>query len=165
MLTVVATGLTVLMGPWVAMAQDAKGDRDLTTRRAEAEYLKARLAHIEAEIALIEFEQGNLSRALQAAKSDTTLAQSHLETRKEALEFTKKMFSFGYVPESRLTQEKLNYERAVITLATNKTKLELLERQSKKTHGELTADAEKALAEELAKKDAFERLRKQKDDQ
>jgi hypothetical protein len=165
-LAALVAGLATLMVPHAATAQDAKGDRNLATKRAEAEYLKARLANVEAEIALIEYRQNTFPKNLESTKNDIIRAKQDLEVKKEALELTKKKFSTGEVSEERLTQDKINYERALIALENNKTKLDVLLKYTRdKSLKELTAEAEKTLAEVLAKKGAFERARDQQDEQ
>ncbi|MFO0956675.1 MAG: efflux RND transporter periplasmic adaptor subunit [Isosphaeraceae bacterium] len=147
-----------------AQLNDNLDTQKIATASAQANLENAKKTLEVAEIAVREYEEGTYPQSVQSAESDIILARSDLQSKKESLDFNQKMFDFKYIPESKLTQEKLNYERSKITLENNKTKLEVLKKYTyDKTIKELRADVEKATADMLAKETTYN-LEKQKEE-
>lgn len=147
-----------------AQLNDNLDTQKIATASAQANLENARKTLEVAEIAVREYEEGTYPQSIQSAESDIILARSDLQSKKESLDFNQRMFDYKYIPESKLTQEKLNHEKAKLTLQTNQTKLMVLKNFTyDKTIKELRADVEKATADMLAKETTYN-LEKQKEE-
>ena len=121
----------------------------------------ARLARVNAEIAVKDYGEGTFPRELASAVSEIDKAEDQLNRVKAEAEWADRIRSKGYLLLIRDDlSERLAVQRATFAVEQARTRKVVLEGYTKaKVIGGLAAQVEKARAIELVKKAAYDRLR------
>ena len=132
--------------------------QQLVTRRAEANYHRARLSREVAEIAVLEYEDGIFKQDLATVEAEIKLAESDLSRSEDRLDWAKRMHKKGFVSKAGLTSEQQTLKKARFAVEQVQSKRKVLVEYTKgKTVKELKSEVEKARSDELAKKGTWER--------
>jgi multidrug efflux pump subunit AcrA (membrane-fusion protein) len=136
---------------------DQLTNQKIATQSAEASYQNAKLTREVAEIAVREYEEGLYKQDLATSLGEISLAKADLSRAADRLDWANRMYEKGYVSKASKVSEELNYQKANFALEQAQSKLNVLENYTKaKTMKELRSDVEKALSDELAKKQTFQ---------
>jgi hypothetical protein len=131
--------------------------QQLATRKAKAAYESARLTHEIAEIAVIEYQEGIFAQDLATVDAEIKLARSDLARAEDRLKRTRRMVEKKFKPMAQKISEELSFKKAKFTLEQAQSKRKVLVDYTKaKTIKELKSEVEKARADELAKREAWE---------
>ncbi|AMV38999.1 efflux RND transporter periplasmic adaptor subunit [Planctomyces sp. SH-PL62] len=132
-------------------------NQKISTQGADAAYQQAKLTREVAEIAVKEYEEGIYQQDKATINGEIKLAESDLARAADRVDWANRMFDKGYVSRAQKVSEELNHQKAQFSLEQAMSKLTVLENFTKaKTIKELKSDVEKALSDELAKKQTFE---------
>lgn len=143
-----------------ASAQDAKADQAIATLMAEADYLRAQLARVNAEISLAQYIHRTYPQELEALKSEFALAEAERKRAEDRLEWARRMFEKGPIPKSQQLFDKFRHDQKVFAVEQARTKLKVFAQYTKdKTIKELQSEVEKARSDESAKRSAYEEAR------
>jgi hypothetical protein len=131
--------------------------QQITARKAEAEYHRARLEREIAEIKLLDYQEGALPQDPATVDAEVALAESDLSRAEDRLQWAKRMFAKGFVSQAQRISEELATKRALFSLERAQTKKRVLVKFTKeKTIKHLEAEVAKARSEELARKSTWE---------
>jgi multidrug efflux pump subunit AcrA (membrane-fusion protein) len=140
-----------------ASLNDQLTNQKIATQGAEASYQNARLTREVAEIAVKEYEEGIYLQDKATIQGEIKLADSDLYRASDRVDWANRMYEKGYVSKAQKVSEELNYQKAKFALEQAQSKLHVLEEYTKgKTIKELRSEVEKALSDELAKKQTFQ---------
>jgi len=132
--------------------------QQIAARKAEAEYHNARLTREIAEIAVLEYAEGILFQDIATVNGEIKLAESDLSRSQDRLDWARRMFDKGNIAMATKVSEELALKKAVFALQKAQVKKKVLVDYTKpKTIKELKSEGEKARANELAKKAAWQR--------
>lgn len=132
-------------------------NQKIATQGADAAYQQAKLTREVAEIAVKEYEEGIYQQDKATINGEIKLAESDLARAADRVDWANRMFDKGYVSRAQKVSEELNHQKARFALEQAQSKLSVLENFTKaKTIKELKSEVEKALSDELAKKQTFE---------
>lgn len=132
----------------------------ITAAQAEASYQQAKLTREVAETAVAEYEQGAFKQSLETIDGNIALAQAELKRAEDRYERSRRMGERGLLPVYPKTSDKFEFDKARLILEQARTSKDVLLKFTKeKTLKELKAEVEKARADELAKKAAWEAVR------
>lgn len=150
-------GLCVVVLPASAGAQESSAERELAAKRAEREYLMAKTARVDAEIAAAEFELREAPNFLEIAKYQQAEAVKALgESQKRLDEATR-----DKAPAERIGNAQLNVRRATIAISEADTKRQVLENYSLATiRSHLRKKLLEAQLHEAKRQSEFEQLMK-----
>jgi multidrug efflux pump subunit AcrA (membrane-fusion protein) len=161
-ITILAEGTRVKKGELVceldsAALKDQLTNQKIATQGAEAAYQNARLTREVAEIAVTEYVDGIYLQDKATIMGEIKLAESDLARASDRVDWATRMSKKGYVSEAQRVSEDLNFQKAKFTLEQNQSKFTVLENYTKgKTIKELKSEVEKALSDELAKKQTYQ---------
>jgi multidrug resistance efflux pump len=161
-ISIVPEGKKVAKGELVceldsASLKDQLTNQKIATQGAEASYQNARLTREVAEIAVKEYEEGIYLQDKATILGEIKLAESDLARAADRVDWANRMYEKGYVSKAQKVSEELNYQKAKFTLEQAQSKLHVLEEYTKgKTIKELRSEVEKALSDELAKKQTYQ---------
>lgn len=96
--------------------------------QARTDYRTAELRLQTAEASLREFQEGLKSQAEQAYEGDIVLAESNLETAIDRLNFSERMFGFGYTAPTKLATDRLTRLRAEESVKVARRALDIYRR-------------------------------------
>ncbi len=148
-----------------ASAQERRADRSVDSMRAEADYLRARLARVNAEIALASHMNANFEQELAMVNHEVALADLDLRRAEDRAVWSKEMRKKGFVSAASQTADELTLTRVKLDARdARKKRADLEESVLKKASQELRGDLEKAKSAEAEKKSAFEKLQTRQDD-
>jgi hypothetical protein len=130
--------------------------QQLATRKAKASYEIARSTRELAEIAVAEYQDLNYPRDLATIEREIKLAEADLTRSKERALWAKRMLEKKSIPKPQKIQEDLNVQKAKFALEQCASKLEVLKKYTSiKIIKALTSEVDKAIFDELAKKEAW----------
>jgi RND family efflux transporter MFP subunit len=161
-ISIVAEGTKVKKGELVCELDSASLNDQLTNQKiavqgADASYQNAKLTREVAEIAVKEYEEGIYLQDKATIQGEIKLAESDLARAGDRVDWANRMYEKGYVSKAQKVSEELNFQKAKFTLEQSQSKLNVLENYTKhKTIKELRSEVEKALSDELAKKQTFQ---------
>ncbi len=131
--------------------------QQIVTRRAEADYQKARLDHEIAELTLVDYRERTYSQDLATLDGEVSLAESDLSRAEDRLEWAKRMRAKGRVSIAVLQSAELSLKKAVFEHEQATARRALIGRFSNaRSLKELEADVARASSSALAKKSAWE---------
>ena len=149
----------------MSLGQDLPPAQAVAIKKAEADYLRARLARVEAEVALETYASTTLPGEVAALEAETALARAELERARWRLAWAEHMVENGYAPPSRKLLARLLMDKARINLEKAETEQAILERYTKiKTLHELRGEVEKAKPLEASREAAYELARTKRAD-
>jgi HlyD family secretion protein len=105
---------------YVEMARQQR----LQVEESRAEYRSAELRLETAEEGLREFQEGLKLQAIQELQGNIALAEANVQTALDRLEFSERMFDFGYLAPSRLANDRIAKLKAEETLRKAQSALE-----------------------------------------
>ncbi|MFO0959988.1 MAG: efflux RND transporter periplasmic adaptor subunit [Isosphaeraceae bacterium] len=116
-LTIVPEGIEVKKGDILceldsADYEELARDQRLKVEEARADHRAAELKLQTCEASLHEFEDGLKAQTMQTLESAVTLAESNLQSARERLVFTEKLFSYQYVAPAQLTAQRLAVQKS-----------------------------------------------------
>ena len=161
-ISIVPEGTRVKKGDLVceldsASLSDQLTNQKIATQGAEASFQNAKLTREVAEIAVKEYEEGIYLQDKATLQGEIKLAESDLARAADRVDWANRMYEKGYVSKAQKVSEELNFQKAKFSLEQAQTKLNVLENYTKgKTIKELRSEVEKALSDELAKKQTFQ---------
>ncbi len=161
-ISILAEGTKVKKGELVceldsASLRDQLTNQKIATQGAEASYQNAKLTREVAEIAVKEYEEGIYLQDRATCQGEIKLAESDLARAADRVDWANRMYEKGYVSKAQKVSEELNYQKAKFSLEQAQNKLNVLENYTKgKTIKELRSEVEKALSDELAKKQTYQ---------
>jgi multidrug resistance efflux pump len=118
----------------------------------------AQMAREAAEMAVTEYVEGTFKRDREAAQGELALAESARKLAQERLDASKRGARKGQGSPNGSTAEQRALQRATVALEQAQTKRNVLERYTKTTTVQrLRSEVEKARADELAQRAAYER--------
>ena len=140
-----------------ASLRDQLTNQKIATQGAEASFQNAKLTREVAEIAVKEYVEGIYLQDKATIQGEIKLAESDLARAADRVDWATRMFEKGYVSKAQKVSEELNFQKAKFTLEQAQSKLNVLENYTKaKTIKELESEVEKALSDELAKKQTYQ---------
>jgi HlyD family secretion protein len=129
--------------------------QQLATRKAKATYEIAKSTRELAEIAVEEYQEVSYPRELAEIEREIKLAKADLTRSEDRVERARK-FEKKYIEPAHKVTEELNFQKAKFALEQSQSRLQVLEQYTKtKTIKELKSEVEKSLADEQAKKQAW----------
>jgi hypothetical protein len=162
----IAIGALTLLSPGCLLqlqAQEAQNVKarwraqQIATRKAEAEYHNARLAREIAEITVREYLEGLYSQEIATINGEIALAESDLQRAQDQLDRARRMDEKGFIPVYPKGVEELSVKKARFALEQARSKKKVLVDYTRpKRIKALKSEVEKARADELAKKAAWE---------
>ena len=161
-ISIMAEGTKVKKGDLVceldsASLKDQLTNQKIATQGAEASFQNARLTREVAEIAVKEYEEGIYLQDKATIQGEIKLAESDLARAADRVDWANRMFDKGYVSKAQKVSEELNFQKTKFSLEQAQSKLNVLENFTKgKTIKELRSEVEKALSDELAKKQTYQ---------
>ena len=127
-------------------------EQEIATKKAEADFEKARTAAQVAEIALDEYVKGTFPQDAMTAEGELTLAKSERARATDRLHWTKRMVDGGWISPLQLLADQAAELKARISEKTAQDKIRVLNDFTKKrTTTELAAGIERAKSEMLAR--------------
>ncbi|MGE3820095.1 MAG: sigma-70 family RNA polymerase sigma factor [Isosphaeraceae bacterium] len=161
-LSIVPDGARVAKGQ-VVCELDSSGLRDklhnqwIATKAAEAAHLEAKLTREVAEVAVKEYDDGIFPSELRRIQGEIALAESDLKRAEDRVLWSDKMLERGFVSPSQNASEKIQLQKVRFALEQAQTRRNVLEKHTRgKTAKELQSEVEKARADELGKRSAWE---------
>jgi HlyD family secretion protein len=140
-----------------ASLKDQLTNQKIATQGAEASFQNAKLTREVAEIAVKEYVEGIYLQDRATIEGEIKLAESDLARAADRVDWASRMFEKGYVSKAQKVSEELNFQKAKFTLEQSQSKKHVLENYTKaKTIKELKSEVEKALSDELAKKQTYQ---------
>jgi HlyD family secretion protein len=140
-----------------ASLKDSLTNQKIATQGAEASFQNARLTREVAEISVKEYEEGIFLQDEATIKGEIKLAESDLARSADRVDWANRMYEKGYVSKAQKVSEELTFQKAKFALEQAQSKLHvLLEYTKGKTIKELRSEVEKALSDELAKKQTYQ---------
>ena len=131
--------------------------QEIKIQGAEATYQNSKLTREISEIAVKEYEEGIYLQDKATCQGEIKLAESDLARAADRVDWANRMYEKGYVSKAQKVSEELNYQKAKFSLEQAQNKLNVLENYTKgKTIKELRSEVEKALSDELAKKQTYQ---------
>ncbi len=139
--------------------ENPQADPVIASKLADADYLRARLARVEAEIALANHLRASTKQEVETMKSEIALAESDLARANDRLDWSLKMEQKGFLVPSTVHADQLGLEKAKFSLLQAQTKKLVFETLTRNKNIEkLRIAIAKATAAELVKKAAYDRL-------
>jgi len=140
-----------------ASLRDQLTNQKIATQGAEASFQNAKLTREVAEISVKEYEEGIYIQDKATIEGEIKLAESDLARSADRVDWANRMYEKGYVSKAQKVSEELNFQKAKFALEQAQSKLKVLEEYTKgKTIKELRSEVEKALSDELAKKQTYQ---------
>lgn len=140
-----------------ATLRDNLTNQEIATKRADADYQQAMKTREVAEIAVKEYLEGTFPQEVQSAEGQIKLAESELVKAGDKLEWSNRMAKIGYVTAAQNFADKLALQKAEFTKKETDTKLMVLQKYTRvKQVKDLQANVEKAISDELAKKQTLD---------
>ncbi len=131
--------------------------QQIVTRRAEADYQKARLDHEIAELTLLDHRERTFSQDLATLDGEVSLAESDLRRAEDRLDWAKRMRAKGRVSIAVLVSEQLSLKKAIFEHEQATARRALIGTfANARSLKELEADVARASSDALAKKSAWE---------
>lgn len=156
-LEIVPEGTRVQAGDFLIKLDDSALQTELiqqqiTCSGSESLSIEAEAAFQSAELSLQEYEAGTFREQKEALESAVFVANENLRRADEYYSFSRKLAERGFVSEVQLEADKIAVEKARKELDVAKTKLEVLEKFTKrKVQTQLQADIQTARARQDAK--------------
>jgi hypothetical protein len=148
-----------------ASAQERGADRAIDTMRAEADYLRARLARVNAEIALASYIEQNFEPELATLRGVVALADSDVKRAEDRHDWSERMLKKGFIAAAAHTADVMNLKSSRSSAEEARTELAELEGFIlEETPQELRSAVEKSKSAEAVKKSAYERAQARRDD-
>ena len=127
--------------------QDAIANRKIDAEHDRAVLDNAEKTRTVAQIAVREYLDGTFLQEEQTIQSDIKLSQSEMERAKDRLGWSQRSLEKGTTDKSVVLNDRMNLQKAEISLANARTRLSVLRKYSKeKTVTELEAAVQKAEA-------------------
>ncbi|WZO99092.1 hypothetical protein EP7_000685 [Isosphaeraceae bacterium EP7] len=140
-------------------AQKIQVDRVVAAKLAEAEYLRARMTRVVAEVDVLVDTETRFKEDVERFRGEIALAKSEVARARERLRWSER-FS-----KSTKLADQLALEKAKFTLEQSMTKLEVLRKYTQKNRiKEREAEIEKAKGDDNAKKEVFDQARSRLDE-
>jgi hypothetical protein len=160
-----------LEAAWAARRQEVEqhladivSDAKSESRKAEAEYQDGKVQREIAEIAIREYAEGIYVQDLATIEGEIKLAESDLVRLEDRLEMARRAFEKGFLSKAQLVSEELAFRRAQFTLEQRRSRLDVLKKYDKERElKKLSANIDKARAEELSKQAAWELAKRRED--
>jgi HlyD family secretion protein len=161
-LTIVPEGTRVKKGEIVctldsSTLEDNLKNQIISTSQAEAALKNASLSREVAEIAIQEYEKGLFEQDMMTYETDVMKARANLDRANDRLKWTRDMFNKNYSSKAQLSSEEqtqssaqIDYDKAV------KAREVFLKFSKARNLKELYSEREKALSDELSKKQTYE---------
>ncbi|MFI5459308.1 MAG: hypothetical protein ACHRXM_28115 [Isosphaerales bacterium] len=129
-------------------------------RAAQAAYQHAKITREVAQIAVVEYIEGIYKQDIETVQGEISLAEADLKRAQERLDRSKRMAEKRNVPGAATVSAEQAVERANFVLEQVRKKRMTLEEKTK-VHaiGELKSEIEKAKADELTGKVAYEKTK------
>ena len=161
-LEIVTEGTRVKAGDFLVRLDDSALKTELTLQQitcsgSESLSIEAEAASSNAELALSEYEQGTFREQMETLESALKVAFENQRRAQEYLAFSRKLAERGYVSEVQLEADKFAVEKADKELKVAETKLEVLEKFSKKKMlTQLKADIQTSRAKQDARQKTWQ---------
>ena len=161
-ISIVAEGTPVKKGDLVCELDSASLKTSLPTRRSPPRGPRPRSrtpssTREVAEIAVKEYKEGIYLQDKATILGEIKLAESDLARAADRVDWANRMYEKGYVSKAQKVSEELNFQKAKFPYEQAQNKLNVLENYTKgKTIKELESEVEKALSDELAKKQTYQ---------
>ncbi|WP_165218909.1 efflux RND transporter periplasmic adaptor subunit [Aquisphaera insulae] len=140
-----------------ATLKDSLTNQKISTQSAEASYQNSKLTREVAQIAVKEYVEGIYLQDKATIEGEIKLAESDLKRSEDRVDWSNRMYEKGYVSKASKVSEELTYQKAKFSLEQAENKRNVLEQYTKqKTIKELNSEVEKALSDELAKKQTLQ---------
>jgi HlyD family secretion protein len=133
-------------------------NRKIVMQAAAAASEGAKLARQAAELAVTEYVEGTFKRDWETASGEIALTDSDRKLAEDRLEAAQRMTDKGRSSQTNLVEAKRALDRAVFAFEQAQTKKQVLQAYTKDvTIMKLKSEVERARADELAKRAAYER--------
>jgi HlyD family secretion protein len=134
--------------------------RLMAVQVAQAAYQNSLLTRQVAEIALIEYREGVYRAERETVLGEIALAESDFKHAEDRLEWSNRMLARGAVSKDQNRADEMTLKQKTFALEQAQSRKKVLEEYTRqKTLKELQSEVEKAKADELARKAAYERER------